>query len=303
MNDLNRPGRREHFAALQDDAIPTRGYRMLPLVGLGGSAGSIPALQTFFRSMPPIRAWRSWSSCTSRPSTRARWPSCSSAATAMRVVQVRETERIEADLRLRDPAGQADCRRSTASCVSTTCRAAAAAMWRSTCSSARWPTPTAARALRRAVGHRRRRRDRAPRIKERGGLTIAQDPERGRYDGMPRAAIATGMVDLVLPVAEMPRRLVELPHARTTCSGCRRKTGRAARRRRPGRDRATEATARHPRAGAHPHRPRLHALQARHRAAPHRAAHAGQRPSTICRTTSTPSARDPAKRARCCRTC
>lgn len=34
-------------------------------------------------------------------------------------------------------------------------------------------------------------------IKGVGGITIAQDPETARYDGMPRAAIATGSVDLV----------------------------------------------------------------------------------------------------------
>jgi two-component system CheB/CheR fusion protein len=35
-------------------------------------------------------------------------------------------------------------------------------------------------------------------IKSVGGITIAQTPESAKYDGMPRAAIATGMVDLVL---------------------------------------------------------------------------------------------------------
>src|SRR5262245_26896413 len=30
-----------------DNIIPTRGYQMAPMVGLGGSAGSIPALQAF----------------------------------------------------------------------------------------------------------------------------------------------------------------------------------------------------------------------------------------------------------------
>jgi two-component system, chemotaxis family, CheB/CheR fusion protein len=38
-------------------------------------------------------------------------------------------------------------------------------------------------------------------IKAAGGLVIAQDPTEAGYDGMPRSAIATGMVDLVLPVA------------------------------------------------------------------------------------------------------
>ncbi len=38
-------------------------------------------------------------------------------------------------------------------------------------------------------------------IKAAGGLVIAQDPAEAGFDGMPRSAIATGMVDLVLPVA------------------------------------------------------------------------------------------------------
>ena len=48
------------------------------------------------------------------------------------------------------------------------------------------------------------------RVKEAGGVTLAQTPGDAEYDGMPRAAIATGMVDIVLPVAEMPQRLLEL---------------------------------------------------------------------------------------------
>src|SRR3954453_13856276 len=35
-----------------DNAIPTRGYQLHPVVGLGGSAGSIPALKTFFQNTP-----------------------------------------------------------------------------------------------------------------------------------------------------------------------------------------------------------------------------------------------------------
>lgn len=48
------------------------------------------------------------------------------------------------------------------------------------------------------------------RIKEQGGVTLAQTPEDAEYDSMPRNAIETGMVDIVLPVADMPERLVEL---------------------------------------------------------------------------------------------
>jgi two-component system, chemotaxis family, CheB/CheR fusion protein len=47
------------------------------------------------------------------------------------------------------------------------------------------------------------------RIKENGGLTVAQDPGEAEHRGMPRSAIETGMVDWVLPVAEIPPRLLE----------------------------------------------------------------------------------------------
>src|SRR5215475_1316259 len=47
-------------------------------------------------------------------------------------------------------------------------------------------------------------------IKAAGGVTIAQTPESAKYDGMPRAAIATGMVDLILPPKQIGAKLAEL---------------------------------------------------------------------------------------------
>ena len=45
-------------------------------------------------------------------------------------------------------------------------------------------------------------------IKGEGGMVMAQNPESTEYDGMPRSVIATGLVDYVLPPAEMPAQLV-----------------------------------------------------------------------------------------------
>src|SRR5262245_12314895 len=45
------------------------------------------------------------------------------------------------------------------------------------------------------------------RIKEYGGLVIAQEPGEAEYSDMPRNAIATGLVDLVLPIGEMPAKI------------------------------------------------------------------------------------------------
>ena len=46
-------------------------------------------------------------------------------------------------------------------------------------------------------------------IREAGGLVIAQDPEEAAYDSMPRSAIATGGVDLVLLANAIPVALAE----------------------------------------------------------------------------------------------
>lgn len=46
-------------------------------------------------------------------------------------------------------------------------------------------------------------------VKAEGGMTMAQAPASAEYDGMPRSAIATGLVDDVLPAEKMPARLVK----------------------------------------------------------------------------------------------
>jgi two-component system CheB/CheR fusion protein len=46
-------------------------------------------------------------------------------------------------------------------------------------------------------------------IKAAGGLTLAQTPQTAKYDGMPRAAIATGMVDLVLAPEQIGAQLTQ----------------------------------------------------------------------------------------------
>ena len=48
------------------------------------------------------------------------------------------------------------------------------------------------------------------RIKEQGGMTVVQAPADAEYDGMPQAAIRTGIVDFVLPLVDIPQKLIEL---------------------------------------------------------------------------------------------
>lgn len=47
-------------------------------------------------------------------------------------------------------------------------------------------------------------------IKQQGGLVIAQDKASAQYFSMPEAAIRTGMVDFVLPLAEISTKLIAL---------------------------------------------------------------------------------------------
>ncbi len=46
-------------------------------------------------------------------------------------------------------------------------------------------------------------------VKEAGGMVMAQDEQSARFDGMPRSAIATQLVDYILPPEQMPQELVK----------------------------------------------------------------------------------------------
>lgn len=53
-------------------------------------------------------------------------------------------------------------------------------------------------------------------LKDMGGMAIVQEPASARFDGMPRSAISTGLVDLVLPPESIPAHILRYttPRAR-----------------------------------------------------------------------------------------
>jgi two-component system CheB/CheR fusion protein len=65
------------------------------------------------------------------------------------------------------------------------------------------------------------------RVKELGGIAMAQAPEDAAHDGMPLAAIATGMVDFVLPAVDMGRAADRPLAQRPADPAARRRGGRA----------------------------------------------------------------------------
>ncbi|MEE4253018.1 MAG: chemotaxis protein CheB [Desulfuromusa sp.] len=52
-------------------------------------------------------------------------------------------------------------------------------------------------------------------IKDRGGMVMVQEANSARYDGMPQSAIATGLVDFILPPALMPQQLLTYGQQKT----------------------------------------------------------------------------------------
>ncbi len=45
-------------------------------------------------------------------------------------------------------------------------------------------------------------------VKEHGGVVIVQDVSQAKFDGMPRSAIGTGLVDVILPVEKMAEKIL-----------------------------------------------------------------------------------------------
>ncbi|MBA4110584.1 MAG: hypothetical protein C0487_13435 [Leptothrix sp. (in: Bacteria)] len=85
----------EAFADALDNVIPTRGYKLQPIVGLGGSAGSITALQSFFQAMPPDSGMVFVVILHLSPDHESRLAELLQRATSMPVIQVSGTQKVE----------------------------------------------------------------------------------------------------------------------------------------------------------------------------------------------------------------
>jgi two-component system CheB/CheR fusion protein len=207
LDAMNPDHAEEELADQIDDAVPSRGYRMLPIVGLGGSSGGIEAVGAFFGAtsfdtgmafvvvVHVSAAHESALAQVLRQSTR------------MRVVPVAGRERLEPDTVYVIPPGKALRTRGEfielAALPPGQGHHVAVDFFFRTLADTHGPHAIAV-VLSGADG------DGAigiKRIKERGGLTIAQDPQEARHGGMAQSAIATGMVDWVLPVHEMGARI------------------------------------------------------------------------------------------------
>ena len=182
---------------------------MLPIVGLGGSAGGLAALQQFFAAMPADSGMAFVVIMHLDPQHESLLAELLQRTTAMPVLQVVGHVRVEPNRVYVIPPAKHLSMTDGSLALSDMARRGgnhvAVDLFFRTLADTHGPH-SAAIVLSGADG------DGAigiKRIKERGGLSIAQDPGEAEHDSMPRSAIATGMVDWIMPVAAMPARLVE----------------------------------------------------------------------------------------------
>jgi two-component system CheB/CheR fusion protein len=181
-----------------------------PVVGIGSSAGGLEALQQLFGAMPPDSGLGFIIAAHLDPTQKSHLTELLGRCTKMPVVQIERAIRVEPDhvyviapdqeLTIRD--GVVHTNRPTAP------------------RGHRHPVDSFFRSLAEDQGERAiaivlsgtgTNGSLGLRfIKAEGGIVLAQDPDTAGFQGMPRSAISTGIVDLVLPPEKMPEPLLSL---------------------------------------------------------------------------------------------
>jgi two-component system CheB/CheR fusion protein len=191
-----------------DNVIPSKGFQTQRIVGLGGSAGSIQALQAFFAAMPADSGAAFVVVLHLSPDHTSSMPSIVSKWTKMEVFSAEDGIQVKPNCVYIIPPGKhlwsSDGHLRLTDLEPERGRRVAVDLFFRSLADTHGPHATAI-VLSGAdsdgtIGVKR--------IKERGGLTIAQEPEEAAHHSMPQSAIATGMIDWVLPVAAMPARML-----------------------------------------------------------------------------------------------
>jgi two-component system CheB/CheR fusion protein len=180
------------------------------VVGIGASAGGLQAIKLFFENMPHDNGMAFVIILHLSPDHESLADKMIQESTRMPVLQVTEAVRLEQNhvyvispaqqLRMHDgflSVSSTDPQRGRHACIDLFFRNLAEAhRERAFC------VVLSGSGADGAVG--------LSRIKEHGGVTLAQALEDAEFDSMPRAAIDTQMVDWVLPVVDMPQKLLDL---------------------------------------------------------------------------------------------
>ena len=193
----------------RNDLPPEADFSILPVVGLGGSAGSVRALQEFFGTIKGDTGLAFVVVMHLAPDADSRLQQILQHRTQMPVVAVAGETKVEANHVYVIPPGHhlamEDGHLRLEPLENEFGKRVAVDLFFRTLAASRRSRAVAVVLSGLdsdgAIGIKR--------IKENGGVTVAQAPEEAEHEGMPRAAINTGMVDWVLPVAQIASRLEE----------------------------------------------------------------------------------------------
>jgi two-component system, chemotaxis family, CheB/CheR fusion protein len=199
----------EPLAVELDNVVPSAGSQKVRVVGLGGSAGGIQALQAFFQAMPADPGMAFVVVLHLSPEHESVLSEVLQRSTAMKVMQADEGMQVLPNQVYVIPPAKRLTLGNGRLHLTDLPREPGRGLtvdWFFRSLADTYGPQAVAIVLSGgdgdgAIGIKR--------VKERGGLTIAQDPEVAQHSGMPNAAIATSMVDWVLRADEMPSRLLE----------------------------------------------------------------------------------------------
>jgi two-component system, chemotaxis family, CheB/CheR fusion protein len=198
----------EQLGGRLDDAVPTHGYRSVPVVGIGASESALPQLQSLLNAVPEQSGVAFVILRHDVLSvSQDEWAERIGDATRLKVVPVESSVRIESDTVYVVPR-ERGARALDGSLLLTDGEPNHGRMVIDLFLRSMADTHGAHAAAVVLSGQGADGAIGVKRVKERGGLTVAQDPDEAVFDAMPRAAIGTGMVDWVLPVRDMPQRLL-----------------------------------------------------------------------------------------------
>ncbi len=195
--------------AVEEHANDQRsGNAHFPIVGIGASAGGLEALEQFLGNVPDGSGMAFVIVQHLDPTHKGIMPELLQRATTMNVVQVTEQQQVEPNcvyvippnkdmsilhrvLHLMEPVAPRGLRLPIDSFLS---------------SLAEDMQGNAIGVILSGMGSDGTLGLRA--IKDKAGVALAQDPATAKFDGMPRSAINAGLVDIVAPAEELPRKII-----------------------------------------------------------------------------------------------
>jgi two-component system CheB/CheR fusion protein len=209
-----RTSKKKSDAKAQDDAAQTveeSGQRAgddFLVVGLGASAGGIKAFKDFFAHVPPNSCMAYVVILHLSPEHESHLAEVLQVSTEMPVTQVRDAVKIEPNHVYVIPPNKSlemnDSRLALSEIKRIEERRAPVDIFfRTLAQSKRERAVSVVLSGTGADGSMGMKR-----VKEMGGICVVQDPREAEYSDMPRHSIATRLVDYVLPVAEIPQKLV-----------------------------------------------------------------------------------------------